>query len=334
MKQIILLLGVIMYLQPAEAQRKIHDCPKVFYYAAEISDTSCNHNIKNVRQTASRKILIKYKDQSKVFISEDSIWGIRRQSGITYRIVGGTDYKLEETSPLYKYSRRIGKSTRYYFSAAAEAPVYRYRSELLKKYADSATFNALVRESKQNRHEISSDILAVNAKVLNNNISGPAFGIKYFPYKRWGTGIMLFVAARNISDTFRFSVIRPQFGYYEFAWTNEYRFIDKDRLLLGIQLSTGLSIAQIRDKAVLVKTTSRARALPKEITTDYYFLLKPEIRMSYKLISNKHNPDFFLTTNIGQSYNFGSNSFNSTGTLSALTFSVGISMIGWDKMQF
>ena len=336
MKQIILLLSVIMYLQPAEAQRKIYDCPKAFYYSSEISDTSCNHNIKNIRPATSRKILIKYKDKIKVLIPEDSIWGIRRQNGRIYRIADGRDYLLEETAPVYKYSRKTGKTTSYYFSATADAPVYRYHPDLLKKYTDTTTYNVLVRESKRNRHEVSIDIFASKTYLLNNTISGFQFGVKYFPFSRWGTGLSLSAGVRMVRDTFGFSVISPQLGYYEIAWSNEYRLINSDKFQLGFQLSTGLAIAQLRDKAVLVKTTykGRNRYVPKEITTDYYFLLKPEFRMSYKVISNKHDPDFFVTGSIGQSLNFGRNSFNSSSALKAFNFSIGVSMIGWDKMQF
>lgn len=335
MKKLLLILGMVSYMQHAEAQKRVPNCPTVFYHASEISDTSCDESIKNVRQTASGKIQVKYRDKSKIFVAEDSVWGIRRQNGSVYRIVNGNDYLLEESGSLYKYSRKIGKNRSYYFSTTPDAAVYRYHPDLLKQYLDSSAYNALVAESKKNRHEISIDIAASNTYLLKNNLTGLVFGVRYFPRPRWGTGIMLSVAAKKVRDTFGYSVIQPQLGYYEFAWANEYRLINKERFLLSIEMLSGLSIAQLRDRAVLEKTTSRGRDryIPKEITTDYYFLLKPSISVSYKFISNKHYPDFYLTGKIAESLNFGNNSLGRHSSR-ALNFSIGLSLIGWNKMQF
>lgn len=335
MKKLLLILGMVSYMQYAEAQNRIPNCPRVFYRASEISDTSCDERIKNVRQTVSGKILVKYRDKSKIFVAEDSVWGIRRQNGSIYRIFNGNDYLLEESGPLYRYSRKIGKNRSYYFSTTPEAPVYRYHPDLLKQYLDSSTYNALVAESKKNRHEISIDIAASNTYLLKNNLTGVVFGVRYFPVSRWGTGIMLSLAVKKVRDTFGYSVIQPELGYYEFAWANEYRLINKDKFLLSIEMLSGLSIAQLRDKAILERTKSRGRDryIPKEISTDYYFLLKPSICVSYKFISNKHYPDFYLTGKIAESLNFGNSSLGGYSSR-ALNFSIGLSLIGWNKMQF
>jgi len=335
MKKLLLIVGILSYLHSAKAQNKISKCLKVFYHSSEISDTSCDGRIKNVRQTSSGRILLKYKDKSKAYIREDSVWGIRARNGTIYRIANGTDYQLEQTVPVFKYSRKTGKTRSYYFSATSDGPIYRYHPDLLKKYTDSATYNGLVAESKKNRHEISIDIAASGTRILKNDLPGFAFGVRYFPTARWGTGIMLSVAVKKVRDTFGYSVIQPQLGYYEFAWANEYRLINKERFLLGIEMLSGLSIAQLRDKAVLEKTRSRGRDryIPKEIVTDYYFLVKPAVNVSYKFISNKHYPDFFLTGKLAEAFNFGNNSM-SPHSSKALNFSVGLSLIGWDKMQF
>ena len=229
----------------------------------------------------------------------------------------------------------MGKHTEYYFSTQLDSPLYAYTQSQLKKYTDSFTYAALALESRTDRHELSFDLFAINLKHLNNNLWGGGISMKYYPQKKWGTGLLLSGAGKRTIDTFGFSIARPILSYYEIGWLNSFDIVQKNRWRTGVNVTNGLAIAELRDKAQLEIKHTRGgdRNIPKRIATNYYYLLEPGVDVSVKLISNNHNPDFYLTGNAKYRLQFGKSRFGAQDVLPGALFSLGISLIGFDKEE-
>ena len=189
------------------AQKPLRGCAKIIYNSSQVMDTICNPNLKNVRSGSSKKIVIKYLNGNKQFISTDSIWGFRQRNDNPHRYFNGDYYSLNRLSPVYKYSRRVGKHINHYFSVSLDSPIYPYYQDQLKKHTDSTTYAALVIESRTNRHELSFGFFAMKAGLFDNHLWGGGINVKYYPSKKWGTGLIIGGAGKKISDTFVFSVI-------------------------------------------------------------------------------------------------------------------------------
>lgn len=336
MKKIYLLLFLFPVTGAALfAQKPATGCPKLLYHSSQINDNAYDESIKNIRAGSSGKIVVKYFEKKKSYVPEDSLWGIRPKNESPLRLFNGYYYSLVDLSLVYKYSRRIGKHTQYYFSTGLDAPLYAYTQSLLKKFTDSATYAALVIESKTGRHEISFDLFTTNLKVLNSIFWGGGFSIKYYPQKKWSTGLLLWGAGKRTVDTFGFSIRRPVLNYYTIGWINSFDLVQKNSWRTGISLTNGMAISELRDKAQTEKLRTRYgyRDVPKRIATNYYYLLEPGVNVSVKLVSNNHNPDFYLTGGAKYRLLFGNSRFGTPDVFSGLVFSLGLSLIGFDKEE-
>lgn len=319
------------------AQSPATGCPEIIYSSYQLKSDQCDSTIKRVGKTNfSNSVYIKYKDGSKKNISGDSIWGIRQKNSYPIRLVDGYSYELFSLSPVYKYSRHVGKYTKYYFSTTPDSPLYSYTQNQLQKQTDSATFEAIVNESNTNRHELSIDLFAIKTTLVKNDFWGGELSMKYYPTKKWGTGFSVAVSARKVSDTFSFAIGMPEITYIEFGWLNQYDIYQATKFRIGVNILNGLAFCTLRDKSQTesIRTRYGRRNVPKVIATNYYYLFQPGIDFAYKLFASNHDPDFYLTVKSAYRFVLGNSKYGSNRDFSGIVLAAGISMIGFDKMQF
>ncbi|MBI2283696.1 MAG: hypothetical protein HYU71_08310 [Bacteroidetes bacterium] len=335
--KLFILFYFILTVACLNAQSPVKGCPKIIYHSYQLMWEQCDSTIKKVGTTSfSNKLYIRYKDGSKQYVSEDSIWGIRRKNDYPVRIVDGYFYELVQLSPVYKYIKRVGKYTDYYFSATPDSPLYRYTQEQLQKQTDSATYYEIVKESKNNRHELSIDLYALNTSLLNTDFWGGGLTMKYYLSKKWGTGFSLAGAERKIPETFSFNIGIPTITYMEIGWLNQYDILQAKKLRVGINIINGLLFSELRDKSQTesIRTRYGRKNVSKLIATNYYYLLQPGIDVAYKLFSFRYEPDFYLTFKSGYRLVFGNSNYGSNKEFNGSVFAAGMSLIGFDKMQF
>ena len=324
-------------LSSGYAQKPVTGCPKIIFNSRQVADSVCDPDIKRVGMTFSgNKVMIRYKNGSKKKISADSVWGIRNRKDYPYRIYNRDYYTLCELRPVYKYSRRVGKSMRYYFSNNLDSAIYPYDEKYLKKHADSAAYAVIVKDAETNRHELAFDFYTVNTRMLNKNIWSGGLDMKYFPVKKWATGLSLVIGVSKISDTFSFSIKKPLITYIEFGWLNQYDVINKEKFRANINLVQGVAVAELQDNGekILTRTRYGYRKIPKKLATNTYYFVEPGFDLSWKLISNNHYPDFYLTGKIKYRFVFGNSKFASENLFAGPLAGVGLTLIGFDKMQF
>jgi hypothetical protein len=337
MKKIISALLAMGICSHATAQKSSTVCPKIFFTSSQLTDTVCDKSIKKICITASGNVLIKYyNNKEKKLIDEVGIWGIRQKGENVRRYYQGHFYSVNQLSPLMRYSRRIGKSTEYYFSTEPDAPIYSFTPKLVKRYADSLSYAAIAEEVRTIRRELSFDFFALNSNILNHKMWGGGIEIKAYLQRKWATGFTLSGSGKSTSDSFGFPIRKPVFHYYEAGWINQFDLIQQKNFRLGINLTNGLAITDLRDKAEKEKVRTRYgyRDAPKKISASYYYLLQPGLDLSYKIISNRHYPDFFFTGKMRYSAGFGKTNFGDHQNFSATWFAVGLSLIGFDRDEF
>lgn len=172
MKKILVYILIVAGLvSNIRAQAPITGCPKVFFSSLDVADTSCDSSIKNVRNAVFKdQLVIKYQNGIRRTITLDSVWGFRGKREYPNRIYETNFYVLYSLSPVYKYKRKTGKITRYYFSTGLDSPIYPYTPDQLRRHTDSVVYAAIVKDAETNRHEIAAGFYALNTVVLNKTL--------------------------------------------------------------------------------------------------------------------------------------------------------------------
>lgn len=338
MKQLFTFIVMLFLASMLYAQKLITGCPKVLFSSAQVTDSTCDSGIKDVGLSFNRaKVTIKYKDKSKKIFSADSVWGLRYKNDYPYRLYKEGLYLLYEVGSIYKYSRRTGRyGQNYFFSNSLDSAIYPYDEMHLRKYADSATYATIVKDAETNRHELAFDLYAVNTRMLNKSFWGGGIDVKYFPKKKWATGLSLVYLGGKSADTFNFSIKEPFVTYLEFGWVNQYDFINNGTMRANININNGMAWAELRDNGERTPTRTRYgyKNVPKLLASNYYYLLVPGLDFFFRFFSNKHDPDFYLTAKMKYRQVFGNSKFASEDLFSGFSATIGLSVIGFDKMQF
>lgn len=190
---------------------------------------------------------------------------------------------------------------------------------------------------QKRKHEASFDLGAFYTPTLDNHLYGANIDVKYYVYPKIATGLSLSIGQRKITDTFSYSIHQPLLNYYEIGWINQYDLLRSDVVRIGINLNNGIAISRLGDNAEKERYSTRYgysyRA--KKVATDYFYLLQPGIDASFRLFSNQHTPDVYITTKAKYRFVFGDNQYGQATDFSNYYFAVGISIIGFtdDKVK-
>jgi hypothetical protein len=185
--------------------------------------------------------------------------------------------------------------------------------------------------NKKTKHEAAFDICAIYTPILSHNFYGLNLDMKYYPEKKYATGLYISCTEKKINDTFTYSIGQPILYNYEMGWINQYDFVHTDRARINVNLNNGLAMFRLGDNDIKEKYRTRYGYgyRPKEIATNYYYLLEPGIDVSYRLFSNNHYPDFYLTAEAKYRFLFGNSKYGSTNQFSNYLIAVGVSIIGF-----
>lgn len=180
-------------------------------------------------------------------------------------------------------------------------------------------------------NESNFDLCGVLTSISSKKFYGFSLDLKYFPIKRVGTGLYFTYAKNKITDTFTYTIAKPVIGYYEIAWTNQYTFLQTEKVRMDVNLNNGISIARLGDDAIKEKRRARFgySYTSKEVATNYYYLLEPGGDFSIKLFSFNHSPDIWVTTKAKYRFLFGNSKYGTTKQFSDYLFGIGISLIGY-----
>lgn len=98
----------------------------------------------------------------------------------------------------------------------------------------------------------------------------------------------------------------------------------------------GLAAFELVDDGQKVHRRTRYgyRNAAKQLATNYYYVLSPGINLMVRLVSNKNNPDVYLTSKVKYRLVFGNSSFASENMFTGPTVALGFTVTGFDKMQF
>ena len=181
------------------------------------------------------------------------------------------------------------------------------------------------------KHEASFDFGTFYTSVLNKDLYGYTVDIKYYPFKKLATGLSFSIAQKKIDNSFSYSIGQPIINYYEIGWVNHYDILQNDKIRLGLNLNNGIVISRLGDNddkdRYWTKYGYQYRA--KEIATNHFYLLEPGIEASFRLFSNNHYPDFYLTTKAKYRFVFGDSNYGQLNDFSNGYFGIGLSIIGF-----
>ncbi|MFI5188216.1 MAG: hypothetical protein ACHQF0_15910 [Chitinophagales bacterium] len=164
---------------------------------------------------------------------------------------------------------------------------------------------------------------AVQTSLLAKKFYGINWTIRYFPNKRFGTGLYLIFCQRKISDTFTYQIQKPIIDFYEIGWINQYSFLQRDKVRMNLSLINGFSQARLGDNAIKER---QHKNMPKEIASNYFYSLEPGAGISIRLSSN-NDAEFWLTSETNYRFVFGKSKYAMTNEFSGYLFGVGVSVI-------
>ncbi len=178
--------------------------------------------------------------------------------------------------------------------------------------------------------QISFDIYATNAPILDQNFYGFGMDMKYFLLDRFGTGAVVNMAGKRIPENFHYAIGQPTLTFSEIGWINQYNFISVGNMRINLNLTNGLAVANLADNSIKEKywTKYGEQTRAKSIACNYYYLFEPGAEISYKVISNDHNPDFYLVAKSNYRFLCGQGKYSSASSFSDYLFAFGISMVG------
>ncbi|MEC4050067.1 hypothetical protein OX284_011550 [Flavobacterium sp. SUN046] len=181
------------------------------------------------------------------------------------------------------------------------------------------------------KHEASIDFATFYTSILNKDLYGYNIDVKYYPFKNLATGFSFSIAQKKIDDTFSFSIGQPIVNYYEIGWVNQYDILQNEKIRIGLNLNNGIVISRLGDNDDKDRywTKYGYQYRSKEIATNYFYLLEPGIDASFRLFSNKHYPDIYLTTKAKYRFVFGDSKYGQLNDFSNGYFGIGISIIGF-----
>lgn len=166
---------------------------------------------------------------------------------------------------------------------------------------------------------------AIQTSLLSKSFYGINFNMKYFPCKRFGTGTYIIVSQKRISDTFSYSIKKPIIQFVEIGWINQYNILQTNKLRMNISLVNAFSQVRLGDNEFKEKIHKYA---PKEIASNFFYVIEPGSSIYYKLILGKGNADLWLTAGASHRFVFGKTKFGMTKDFSGYLFSIGVSVIG------
>lgn len=134
--------------------------------------------------------------------------------------------------------------------------------------------------------ECAIELSGIQTSLLSKSFYGINYNIKYFPGKRFGTGAYIIFSPKRISDTFSYSIKKPIVQFFEIGWINQYNILQTNKLRMNISLVNGFSQVRLGDNAIKEKIHKYA---PKEIASNFFYVIEPGSSISYKLISGKGN---------------------------------------------
>lgn len=191
--------------------------------------------------------------------------------------------------------------------------------------------NAQVSDTIKQKNEISFDFTGFTTPLLTKTFFGGSIDIKYYPTRKWATGLDFSGAQKIINNTYNYAMGTPIINYYEIGWVNQYDFIQKDKLRLGATLNNGIAISVLGDNDDRVRRYGKYRTVyvPRKIATNNLYIIEPGLSACYRLYSNKHYPDYYLTTQAKYRFAFGGTKYANLSDFSGSYIGLGISIIGF-----
>lgn len=186
-----------------------------------------------------------------------------------------------------------------------------------------------------NEKYLSVDIGYIHTQLLNKNFNGGNFDFKFYVLPNFSTGLSTNILGTNTTDTFGFSVKRPQLNFISIGWINQFDFYNKNRFRFSASLNNALGITTLTDKETysMVWVNNHYQKQYKQVASNYHYLFEPGIEAGFLLSNSQSDTKVYLTTKAR--YRSASNkiNFGDPNSISHWYFGIGINFIGLAEEQ-
>lgn len=166
--------------------------------------------------------------------------------------------------------------------------------------------------------------------MLGEQFIGPAFSVKGYLAQRYAVGFSMSYAYRKTNNNFEKPAGSPVLDYFEWGIEQQYDFIRRSRLRMGVSLNNGLGMVQLSDWDSVVKYITvrgvRDRALP--ISTNYFYQVQPGLDVSVRCTSAEKPVALYITGKVKYNIMIGYPRFGATSDFCKTYFGLGLMVAG------
>lgn len=182
----------------------------------------------------------------------------------------------------------------------------------------------------QNSSILAVDLLGFSSPMLNRNFFGFSMDGKYYVKQKWGTGINFAASSKKVSTDFSVGAYEPDVTYFSLGWLNQYDFVQRDDVRLGINLNNGLAIVNLRDRSEteIVYDEFGSTEVPVSKARNFFYVIEPGITASFRVLKNNNFPDVYVTTQAKYRKAFGNPEFATSKDFTGYFIGFGVSFIG------
>ena len=146
---------------------------------------------------------------------------------------------------------------------------------------------------------------------------------------RFVSGIGFMGVYKRTDNSFTYAVAEPVLGLLDLGWKNQYYLIASEKIRLGVDFTTGITIARLSDNtetSVIYNGNSTIQA-PKTKVKSVLFHLRPGVEVAIRLPDIKGTSNWYLTGCANYRLVAGSPAFGSAEDFSSYTVGVGVKFI-------
>jgi hypothetical protein len=174
------------------------------------------------------------------------------------------------------------------------------------------------------------DLLGFSSPILNRNFFGFSMDVKYYVKQKWGTGINFAATSKKVSTDYAVGAYEPDVTYFSFGWLNQYDFVQRDDVRLGVTLNNGLAIVNLRDRSEteIVYDEFGSTEVPVSKARNFFYTIEPGVTASFRVLKNNNFSDVYVTTQAKYRKVFGNPEFAKTQDFNGYFIGFGVSFIG------
>lgn len=193
---------------------------------------------------------------------------------------------------------------------------------------------SIVAHSQSDKSDIVLDVQILDAPFKNLRTKGIDISIRYYLTNNFSLGGGFQFTTQKFPGGMGYDTERTLLHHFNFQVIPQYDIFKNQNLIIGLQLRNGVSSSLLYDRDDLIESPDAEWSLlgnnktPNLLDTDVYYLLTPQLNISYKIVPLDEVTDIYVTLNGGYQMAFGRGHYTRPADFRNYIVSLGILIKG------